>query len=76
MPPAAPLEVLFRGQIVGEHFVDILVGEQIILKLKVVREISEIPMAQAINYLRATNLRLAIILNFARPKLQSKCIVL
>jgi GxxExxY protein len=72
----AALEVRFHGQIGGEYFVDILVENQVILELKVVKEITEIHEAQVMNYLRATNLRLAIILNFARPKLQSKRIVL
>lgn len=72
----APLKVKFHDQIVGEYYADILVEEQTILELKVAEAISDIYQAQAINYLRATELKLAIIINFGKPKIEYKRIVL
>ena len=53
-----------------------LVEDKIILELKCIDRISTVQEAQMINYLRASSLRLGIILNFAKPKLEYKRIVL
>jgi GxxExxY protein len=72
----APLKVKFHNTVVGGYFADILVEEKIILELKVAESIADIHQSQALNYLRATGLKLAIIFNFAKPRLESKRIVL
>lgn len=72
----APIKVCFEGEVVGEYFADILVDGKIILELKCVDGISNIHRAQTINYLRATKLKLGIIINFAKPKLEYERIVL
>jgi GxxExxY protein len=66
----APIDVYFESEIVGHYVADILVDEKIILELKCVKVIDNAHRAQALNYLRATGKRLAIILNFARKKLE------
>jgi GxxExxY protein len=71
-----PIKVLYRNQVVGEYVSDILIEEKIILELKTVDEISNIHEAQIINYLKATGVKLGIIINFAKPKLEYKRIVL
>jgi GxxExxY protein len=71
-----PTPIFFEGQLVGDYFADIIVDGKIILELKAVDNISEIHRAQTFNYLKATGLRLAIILNFGKPKLQIERIVL
>lgn len=70
-----PVNVKFEGDIVGEYFADILVDGKVILELKCVEKIAPIHEAQVINYLKATGLRLGIIINFAKPKLEYKRIV-
>ena len=54
---------------------DLIVGGEIILELKAVSRITAAHEAQAHNYLAATGLRLAIILNFGTASLQQKRIV-
>jgi len=71
----APIQVTYEGEVVGEYFADILVNDSVILELKTVDAIADIHRAQAINYLKATGLRLAIIINFAKPKLEYERIV-
>lgn len=66
----ASVKVHFDGEVVGEYYADILVENQIILELKVVSEISNIHRAQLLNYLKATKLRLGMILNFGKQKLE------
>ncbi len=66
----APINVHFEDEIVGNYVADILVDEKIILELKCVETIANIHRAQVLNYLKATNKQLAIILNFAKEKLE------
>jgi len=77
--PAAqqyPIEVKFRGEFVGIFQPDILVNEQIILEIKSVERLTNAHTAQALNYLKATGLHLAIVLNFGKERLDSKRLVL
>ena len=72
----SPINVFFEGQNVGDYFADILVEDKIILELKSVEKIIDIHKAQALNYLKATGLRLAIVLNFGKERLQYERLVL
>lgn len=66
----APLAVHFLGELVGEYLADILVERKIVLELKVVEKITDVHRAQALNYLKATGMNLAIILNFGKKSLE------
>ena len=66
----APINVKFEGEIVGNYVADILVEEKIILELKCVETITNVHRAQALNYLKATGKQLAIIVNFAKVRLE------
>jgi GxxExxY protein len=59
-----PIKVVFEGEIVGDYFADILVEGKLILELKVASKITDIHKAQTLNYLKATGLELALIMNF------------
>ena len=69
------LLVQYKGQQVGDFVADLVVDGQIILELKAVSGLTAVHEAQAHNYLAATGLRLAIILNFGAASLQQKRIV-
>lgn len=68
----AQLPVFYKGKQVGWFKPDFIVDGKIILELKAVKAINEIHEAQAHNYLAASGLHLAIILNFATPSLEYK----
>ena len=70
-----PITVMFQGEIVGEYFADMLVEKKVILELKVAERVAEAHKAQALNYLKTTGLKLAIILNFGPKRLESHRIV-
>lgn len=70
-----PITVYFESEIVGEYYADILVEDKIILELKSAEKIIDVHIAQALNYLKATTLRLAILLNFGKEKLEYERIV-
>jgi len=56
----------------GEQRIDLMVENKIIVELKCVSELNKIHMAQMLSYLKATNKKVGLILNFARPKLEIK----
>ena len=66
-----PITVWFRGQVVGSFFADILVEDLVILELKSARSLDPNHEAQTINYLRATQIEVALLLNFG-PKPEFK----
>ncbi len=66
----APIHVRFEEEIVGNYVADILVDDKIILELKCVETITNVHRAQVLNYLKATSKQLAIILNFAKERLE------
>lgn len=61
------IDVYFQGQIVGEYFADLLVGNVVIVELKAASRITEEHEAQLLNYLRATPYEVGLLLNFG-PK--------
>lgn len=65
-----PIKVWFEGEIVGDYIADILVEDKIILELKVADKITDVYKAQTLNYLKATKLDLALILNFGGKSLE------
>jgi GxxExxY protein len=72
----APVEVTFHDKIIGDYYADILVEGKIILELKAVSQIAETHKAQIINYLKATRIRLGMLINFGNEKLEYQRFVL
>jgi GxxExxY protein len=71
-----PLQVRYRDRVVGEYFADLCVEDQLIVELKCVRSLEEIHAAQCLNYLKATRIHTALLLNFQAPKVEIRRIVL
>lgn len=71
----APITVYFEGENVGEYFADILIEDKIVLELKSGEKIVDAHRAQTLNYLKATGLNLAIILNFGKERLEYERLV-
>ena len=72
----APADVYFQGKVIGQYFADILVDGKVMLELKTVDAITNVHIAQILNYLRATGIKLGLVLNFAKPKFEYKRLVL
>lgn len=60
---------------IGTHRLDMIVENQIIVELKAVRELADVHFAQLRSYLKATELNVGLLLNFAKPTLEIKRIV-
>lgn len=67
------IEVRFQGEIVGEYYAAIVVNELVILELKATEYLIEEHELQLINYLKATNMEVGLLLNFgAKPEFRRK----
>ena len=65
----APINVWFRGQQIGEFRADLVIEDAVIVELKAVQAIKPIHEAQILNYLRATDIEVGLLLNFGeRPQ--------
>ena len=69
------IHVVYKGEIIGEYFADVLVDGKLIVELKCADRLSSEHMAQCMNYLRATNRALALLVNFQNSKVEWKRIV-
>ncbi|MBK1646817.1 GxxExxY protein [Thiocapsa imhoffii] len=71
-----PIHVQYKGQIVGEYIADLVVEGRVLLELKAIRCLTSEHEAQIMNYLRATRLKVGLLVNFGKPSLQIKRFVL
>ena len=71
-----PIKVRYKDQIVGEYFADLLVEDQVIIELKTVDKIEKIHEAQLLNYLKATGIKVGLLVNFKSTKADIKRLVL
>ena len=67
-----PVNVLYNGVVVGEYFADIMVEKVLIVEIKALSALTDAHKAQIINYLKATGLKLGLLINFGRPKVEIK----
>ena len=69
------ITVYYDRVAVGEYTADLLVEGVLLLELKAVKNLDDIHLAQCLNYLKATNLHLCLLMNFAKPKVEIRRIV-
>ena len=70
------IRIFYEGEEVGMHRLDLVVEGQIIVELKAIKALEDIHFAQVKSYLKATNLRVGLLLNFNSPILVIKRVVL
>lgn len=61
-----PIKVIFENKIVGEYFADIIVENKIIIELKAIELLNPIHEIQLLNYLKATNIEVGLLINFGK----------
>jgi GxxExxY protein len=71
-----PLKVFYKDYVVGEYFADIVVENRVIIELKNIERIERIHEAQVLNYLKATGLKIGLLVNFKHQRADIKRLVL
>jgi len=74
--PAVPqyaIKVVYQNEVVGEYFADILVDGKVIVEIKAARNLGLDNEAQLLNYLKATDIEVGLLLNFGpKPEIKRK----
>ena len=70
------LNVFYKGDCVGRYYADLIVREEVLLELKSVENLNKIYQAQVLNYLKASGLKLGLLVNFGKEKVDCKRLIL
>ena len=69
----APIKVFYGDQVVGEYFADLLVDGKVIVEIKAAAKLVPENEAQLLNYLKATDVEVGLLLNFGpKPEIRRK----
>ncbi len=69
----APISVFYDSKVVGEYFADLLVDDRVIVEIKAARVLAPEHEAQLLNYLKATDKEVGLLLNFGpKPEIKRK----
>ena len=68
--------VCYKAHYIGEYVADLVVEDQLLVELKCVDRFSSEHLAQCINYLKASHLQVALLINFQKPKIEWKRVLL
>lgn len=60
------IKVFYNQIVVGDYYADLIVNDLVIIELKATEDICEEHEAQLINYLKATDLEVGLVLNFGK----------
>ena len=69
-------DVMYKGVRIGEYLPDLIVFDRVVVDTKVIDSITDVQVGQVLNYLKTTGLRVGLVLNFKRPKLDWRRVVL
>jgi GxxExxY protein len=68
-------KLMYKGVQVGEYVPDLITHEKLVVDTKVIERVTNHELGQMMNYLKITGLKVGLILNFKRSKLEWKRIV-
>lgn len=70
------IEVFYKGDVIADYYLDLVIDGKIDIELKAVSKLAPVHQAQVLSYLKASRLRLGLLINFGETSLQYKRIVL
>lgn len=71
-----PIQVMYKGEVVGDYIPDIIVNNKVVIELKAQNNLHKAYETQVINYPKATGIQVGLLVNFAYPKASIKRYVL
>jgi GxxExxY protein len=69
------LPIFYEEIQVGKRRVDFLIENKVVIEIKAVSELTDIHLAQALNYLEALNLEVGLLMNFGSKSLEVKRLI-
>jgi len=66
--PQVPYQISYKGHAIAEYVADLVVDDRLLVELKCVNALAKEHLAQCLNYLKASNLPLALLINFQHSK--------
>jgi len=73
--PQAEIEVRYKGHPVGVYYADVLVHDRVICEIKATDGLSSVHEAQLLHYLKATGIKVGLLLNFGPKRVDVKRLV-
>ena len=70
-----PVPVRYKGTLVGNYVADLIVDDLVLVELKYASGLDDAHLAQCINYLKATGLKVCLLINFGNEKVEYKRVV-
>ena len=68
-----PIKVLYENEVIGEYYADLLVDRKVIVEIKATKNLIIDHEAQLLNYLKATDIEVGLLLNFGpKPEIKRK----
>jgi len=64
-----PADVVYKGRVIKGQRIDLLVDREVVVEIKAINKLPEVAIAQTISYLRATNLKRGLVINFNEKRL-------
>jgi GxxExxY protein len=65
-----PFKVKYKDIIVGDYCADLIVEHRVQVELKACAALDSVHEAQILNYLKASGIRVGLLLNFGKPRLE------
>jgi len=69
------INVHYKGVLVGEYFADLFVNNSVIVELKIAKQYNSADEAQLLNELKATGIKVGLLINFGKEKVEFKRLV-
>lgn len=66
------LTVFYKEEIVGEYIADLIVDDRVVVELKTIEKLAQIHRSQVLNYIKATNKKLGLLINFSPVTVEVK----
>lgn len=70
------IKVYYEGFEVGFYEADLWIEDKVLVELKAVKNLDDVHRAQCLNYLKATKVKICLLINFGNPKVEIKRIAL
>lgn len=70
------ISISYKGIIIGDHRLDLLVEDEVVVENKAVKEFSDIHKAQILSYLKATGKKIGLLINFANTRIDIRRVIL